>query len=233
MALVTHNESILSLNGILIKLPLKIKEVKYGYLYNSFAVVDARDMTNVGWTVPTEEDMQSIQAVLTNNEAFPLMESGTEYWSDNVGTNILGFNARGAGSNNGGIISFSDLNESLGLRTKTNGFFGYRSYVIKSEFGYNFVDDFRNENDIVGYSVRLRKISTSLSNGQVGSYSGNDGTSYPTICINGIEWLSCNLAETKYRNGDEIPTETNETAWENLSTGAKCAYNNDESNVFI
>ncbi|MCD4691469.1 MAG: fibrobacter succinogenes major paralogous domain-containing protein, partial [Calditrichales bacterium] len=40
-----------------------------------------------------------------------------------------------------------------------------------------------------------------------------------------------NLKVTRYRNGDAIPNETDNTAWTNLSTGAYCAYNNDNGNA--
>lgn len=82
-----------------------------------------------------------------------------------------------------------------------------------------------------GISIRLIKDSTTLSHGQSGTYTGNDGKVYRTICIGTQEWLADNLAETKYRNGDTIPTVTDGTTWIGLTTGAKCAYNNDESNV--
>jgi hypothetical protein len=36
-----------------------------------------------------------------------------------------------------------------------------------------------------GHSVRLVKESTSLSDGQEGTYTGNDGKVYKTICIDG------------------------------------------------
>ena len=77
-----------------------------------------------------------------------------------------------------------------------------------------------------GLSVRLVKNSTTLSNGQIGSYIGNDGKVYPTICINNQEWLATNLEETKYRDGNLIPNVTDNAEWTTLTTGAYCTYNN-------
>jgi hypothetical protein len=51
----------------------------------------------------------------------------------------------------------------------------------------------------------LLKDSTTLSHGQTGTYIGNDGKVYNTICIGTQEWLSQDLQETKYRNGSIIP----------------------------
>ena len=83
----------------------------------------------------------------------------------------------------------------------------------------------------MGASIRLIKDSTTLSHGQTGTYTGNDGRVYQTICIGTQEWLSENLMETKYRNGDAIPEVTDNTAWAALATGARCAYNNTITNV--
>lgn len=46
-----------------------------------------------------------------------------------------------------------------------------------------------------------------------------------------IEIMKQNLAVASYRNGDEIPLVTDPKEWVNLTTGARCAYNNDEANV--
>jgi hypothetical protein len=78
-----------------------------------------------------------------------------------------------------------------------------------------------------GYSIRLIKDSTTLTHGQTSSYIGNDGKGYNTICIGTQEWLSCNLAETKYRDGSNIPIISDSTQWAATGTGAICAYNND------
>ena len=39
------------------------------------------------------------------------------------------------------------------------------------------------------------------------------------------------LKVTKYRNGDAIQNVTNDAEWSNLSTGAYCSYDNDDSNI--
>jgi len=57
-----------------------------------------------------------------------------------------------------------------------------------------------------------------------------DGNFYPSIIINGQEWMQKNLAVTKYRNGDPIPTGLSNTTWENTTSGAYAIYNNDAAN---
>ncbi len=58
-----------------------------------------------------------------------------------------------------------------------------------------------------------------------------DGNVYETVLIGDQCWMKENLKVTHYRNGDPIPNVTDDAAWEGLSTGAYCNYNNDEGNV--
>jgi uncharacterized protein (TIGR02145 family) len=57
-----------------------------------------------------------------------------------------------------------------------------------------------------------------------------DGNTYTSIIINGQEWMQQNLAVTKYRNGDPIPTGLSNTTWQNTTNGAYAIYNNDPTN---
>ena len=55
-----------------------------------------------------------------------------------------------------------------------------------------------------------------------------DGYTYTSIVLgNGQEWMAENLRTTTYANGDPIPNITDDTQWENLTTGAWSHYNND------
>jgi uncharacterized protein (TIGR02145 family) len=54
-----------------------------------------------------------------------------------------------------------------------------------------------------------------------------------TVDINGQIWDKCNLDVTTYRDGTEIPQVTDQTEWQNLTTGAWCYYNNDPANGAI
>lgn len=58
-----------------------------------------------------------------------------------------------------------------------------------------------------------------------------DGNVYRTIKIGNQWWMAENLKVTHYRNGDPIPNVTDNTEWTTLSTGAWCAYDNDQGNV--
>ncbi len=58
-----------------------------------------------------------------------------------------------------------------------------------------------------------------------------DGNVYQTVKIGNQVWMKENLRVTHYRNGDEIPNVQNDSSWINLTTGAYCAYDNDDNNI--
>ena len=60
-----------------------------------------------------------------------------------------------------------------------------------------------------------------------------DGNVYQTVKIGNQVWMKENLRVTHYRNGDEIPNVLNDSSWINLTTGAYCTYDNDDSNISI
>jgi len=60
-----------------------------------------------------------------------------------------------------------------------------------------------------------------------------DGNVYHTVTIGTQVWMVENLKTTHYRNGNPIPNVTVNTAWNDLTTGAYCDYDNDASNSII
>jgi uncharacterized protein (TIGR02145 family) len=57
-----------------------------------------------------------------------------------------------------------------------------------------------------------------------------DGNVYNSVKIGTQTWMVENLKTTKYRNGDPIANETDNTNWRYLSQGAYCWYNHDITN---
>lgn len=64
--------------------------------------------------------------------------------------------------------------------------------------------------------------------GRVIDYDDNE---YTIVQIGTQWWLGENLKVTHYADGDAIDNVTDNSAWEGLSTGAYCDYNNESSNV--
>ena len=60
-----------------------------------------------------------------------------------------------------------------------------------------------------------------------GGVTDIDGNTYNTVIIGTQEWQKENLNVSKYSDGTPIPQETDQTTWDNLTTGAWCYYNND------
>lgn len=220
--------------------------VEYGYLYNWYAATDVRKISSSDdWYVPAHTDFDSLMLYLdpdgtrTANDAGQyLKESGTTYWiAGNTGTNDYGFNGRGAAARvyTGAFVDGGVGGNLPGARqyfhTSTN-FSGIDSWYITLDAS----NDVLGISAIVngekrGYSVRLIKDATGIPDGTTTVYIGNDGKTYSAIAINGLYWTQYNLAETQYRNGDPIPTVEDNTTWAGLTTGAKCAYDNDYANV--
>jgi len=56
-----------------------------------------------------------------------------------------------------------------------------------------------------------------------------DGNTYNTVKIGNQVWMQENLKTTTYNDGTPIPNVTDNTEWSNLTTGAYCWYDNDET----
>jgi uncharacterized protein (TIGR02145 family) len=218
--------------------------INLGWLYNWYAASSTDTIANTGWKVATSSDYEKLSEYLGNNGVAggKLKETGTTYWtSPNIGaTNEARFNARAAFRHYPSGSFIAGLTTFLWNRDQYAVGYGKASTLVNSSTFFTTTDiiaPYENSSTIVGESataggsIRLVKYNTSLTHGQQGTYTGNDGKIYRTICIGTQEWLADNLAETKYRSGTTIPIVQDNTAWLALSTGARCAFNNDISTV--
>lgn len=76
-----------------------------------------------------------------------------------------------------------------------------------------------------------KETTVSISWQKPGTVTDIDGNIYQTIMIGDQWWMAENLKVTHYRNGDPIPNVTDDTEWTGLSSGAYCAYDNNENNA--
>jgi uncharacterized protein (TIGR02145 family) len=171
-----------------------LTEVNYGLLYNWWVVDDARGIANTGWSVPTWEELNNLEL---NIGLANLKEAGTLHWDTNNGVDTSKFSLVGGGYRDETLGVFGNL-KFISAIWASNSWdvnpvrWSVFDYLVSGwGFGSNF-----------GCSIRLIKDSTDLEDGETGTYTGNDGKVYPTICIGTQEWLACNLAETKYSNDD-------------------------------
>jgi uncharacterized protein (TIGR02145 family) len=214
-----------------------------GYLYNWYAVTDARNISSSLAHAPTKAEFITLINYLTAN-GYGYGGSGADiaksvsynnYWIGFINPPV------GTPANNQSINNSSGFNAfPAGIRV-ANG--GYGNFNMSTHFWnsttywmsptqpsvYQLAGNIATFNEtgftkVCGLSVRLVMNSTILTNGQTGTYTGNDGHVYTTICIGTQEWMSENLIETKYRNNDDIPVVTNNAAWAALTAGARCSY---------
>ena len=62
-------------------------------------------------------------------------------------------------------------------------------------------------------------------------FASMDGYNYNIVQIGDQCWFSENLRTTVYADDSDIPEVTGNVAWSGLSSGARCTYDNDASNV--
>ena len=205
--------------------------VDFGLLYNWFAAIDSRKISSSDdWRLLTYQEAGDFRTFWSNNNLL-VKETGDIYWNTDNGLNSYNLNARGSGRRSPTTGDFLSLKLLWEIWTSTEYIYDTTQSWSKS-FSDNqtfFSRDPRPKEE--GLAIRLVNPNTSLSNGQSGTYTGNDGKIYRTICINNYEWIADNLLETKYRNGDLIPEVSDPSTWINLTTGALCSYNNDWNNA--
>lgn len=214
--------------------------VNYGLLYNWWVTTDSRNICSVGWHIPTDAEWTTLTTYLggLTIAGGKMKETGLTHWNTPNGgaTNEVGFNGRGSGIRNGsnGLFSNLKIQSTIWSSTASSSTNAYYRLIKYSDATVTRIAPIKS----YGYCLRPFKDSTTLTHGQTGTYTGNDGKVYKTICIGTQEWLADNLAETKYRNGDWIHgfeggtyTPISNAAWAALTTEGCCAYANNLANV--
>jgi len=209
--------------------------IHFGSLYNHAACMDVRGIANVGFRLPTYTEMVNFKDFIGTNNGLDLRDTGAEYWDFNGGaTNLHNFNSRGSGMRfEGG--NFMLLKNFAAYWTDTeNEYFPENAWLLSvndSSGGVAtvVVVNYSKKN---ASSIRLVKDVTTLANGESGTYTGNDGRVYPTICIDGVEYMAADLCETKFRDGSLIPNVSINAEWAALNSAGMCYYNNVQSNAY-
>lgn len=211
--------------------------VEYGNIYNGYTAngTGAASIAKVGWNVVSNAQLLAIQSNLGGSAVAggKMKEAGLTHWNTpNTGaTNESGFNGRGNGYRAGSTGTFYALKEKWSIWTATID--GIKHYL--SQLHYNTLDFHVaatwSESEKNGHAIRLAKDTTTLADGETGTYIGNDGKVYPTKCYGTVEIMTCNLAETLLRDGTPIAKASLNAEWTALTGPAYCSCNNDDSLV--
>lgn len=211
--------------------------VKFGYLYNWYVTTGTGDnsiSSSDDWFVPTfaiNNSMRFYGDVSGTINGGKAKDTLLVYWNyPNTGaSNLWKFSARGSGYRES-AGSFVSINQS-GYWWASTTLTSTSAYI--AQFLYNSAA-WGNVtlNKKGGHGIRLIKDATGITDGTITTYTGNDGKSYTAVAVNQYYWITENLIETKYRDGTSIPEVTDNTTWSGLTTGARCSYDNDETNAF-
>jgi uncharacterized protein (TIGR02145 family) len=185
-----------------------------------------------GWHVPTMDEFTTLITALggVNTAGGHLKEVGTDNWTTpNTGADDTSkFTALGSGERN---ISndYININEEGSFWNSTvpdiSNYCNYLRLRYDNSLA-TLVNVTSADERATGFSVRLLKDSTTLTNGQSSIMTDYDGNRYPTICIGSQEWMAVNLFVQHYRNGVNIPIIDDFTDWINDTDGAMCWYDN-------
>jgi uncharacterized protein (TIGR02145 family) len=164
----------------------------------------------------------------------PILVLDTVYGNGSVGSAVVRFTNPGSGVFERGIVWSSSPNPTISSNKSVagKGGFGFthsfggltvgslyyvRAYA-RTSAGV-FYSPERSFTPIPGIRCPGTPIVTDI-----------DGNLYHTVQIGNQCWTQSNLKVSKYRNGDNIPTGLNNSAWQNTTAGAYAIYNNDPVN---
>ena len=130
-----------------------------------------------------------------------------------------------------GVCWSTSTNPTISLVTKTNEGTGIGTFTSNIN-GINpnttyYLKAYATNSYGTSYGSELNFTSANTSNSAV---TDIDGNIYQLTTICNQTWTKSNLNVSHYRNGDIIPQVQDPTLWANLTTGAWCYYDNDQTN---
>ncbi|MBL7955959.1 MAG: hypothetical protein JNJ91_13055 [Flavobacteriales bacterium] len=85
-------------------------------------------------------------------------------------------------------------------------------------------------NPLFSSQYQVLRLRAGGCEGGPSSVTDIDGNTYPVVQIGDQCWMAANLKTTRYNDGTSIPNVTEDNAWNQLNSGAWCAYNNSSAN---
>ncbi len=128
-----------------------------------------------------------------------------------------------------GVCWSTSQNPTIALSTKTSNGTGSGSFASNitglSPNTLYYVRAYATNGAGTAYGNQV-----SFTTSTAGSTTDVDGNTYTTVTIGTQVWMKENLKVSKYRNGDLISTNLDNTSWQNTTSGAYAIYNNDAAN---
>jgi hypothetical protein len=209
-----------------------VPSVHLGCLYNIAAVQSPLNISSSDdWFVPDRTMRDALVSYVGGNTdgGGPLKSTDSNDWdAPNSGaTNSTGYTGVGAGYiDQSGVYTDYKKESRIWMPQSGASFLahGLQLYYDSPDVGnlYSRINE--------GASLRLARSASGSSDGTKGTYVGNDGKAYPTVVIDGVEFMQYNLAETKYRDGSDIPLITSAGDW-GSSSEPQMAYPNYDSDL--
>ena len=202
-----------------------------GKLYNWYAVNDSRGLAPIGWTIPTQSDINLLLVELGGEiVAKQAIKSQTGWGQFGNGNNKSKLNGLPNGIREGDQADFrGGSTYSLHWWTSSaNGQYPkqYSQTLYLNEDAGRQYTYLSSSSQMDGLNVRCIQLNVNSLNESLQNFQS-------TIQIGTQVWSTLNLNEGHFRNGDVIPEIQDASAWANLTIGAWCHYDNDPANDAI
>jgi uncharacterized protein (TIGR02145 family) len=212
----------------------------YGNLYNWYAATDSRNISPVGWHVPSKTEIDTLISYLiangynydgttTGNKIGKSLANGTD-WKEYsiIGTigysqstnNSTGFNLKPGGYYHSSSIVNIGSYSGLWTSTEYNTITAYGASGTHSSGDFSTYSGIRKDE---GFNIRCIRDNGNINT----SVTDIDGNIYESITIGTQTWLSTDLKTTKYRNGESIGNDFSGTS------GAFKSYDNSIYTITI
>jgi len=240
---------------VLTEVTAGVVPVKYGYLYSGNAILNPLNMAAAAWRIPLWADYEKLRLLFASfrwnfngsttpgtsaanfqGQCFAKANSFNYYASiGTVGCTLLPnqINTSGLSMPAGGYMNLGGVSFSMHIYSYIatgDPIIGISSTICRLQRIDRGVTKYL-ANKGQGFSTRICRDVPGVPDFTIGTYTGNDGRSYPTIVYAEIEIITCNLAETKYRDGSEITLATKSAEWTAPPNTVRAPYAYDFNNI--
>jgi uncharacterized protein (TIGR02145 family) len=199
--------------------------IKYGKLYNWYAVNDTRGLAPDGWHIPTEREWDEMNILLGNNYFAGKKMKNTKGWaSEGNGDNSSGFSANPGGYRTDFGVFTNLLTHGYWWSSEEKNTLYGRVRFLNYKESY-FYKDIASK----GQGISVRCIRDENYSSKSSSISKSSNVIRGEINVGRDVWMDGNLNVERFRNGDIIPEAKTKDEWENAGKNKKpawCYYNN-------